>query len=295
MKITFENISKQYKGKYARANVFALKDFTAELHEGVCGLLGTNGAGKTTLINIFVGILKSDAGRVLVDGVDVKKLGAEFLSKIGYLPQFPQFYKNFEVLEFLRYMCALKDIPKPQGEKRAQELLEIVNLCGAEHKKIGALSGGMRQRVGIAQAMLNDPDILILDEPTAGLDPQERIRFRNLITKFSRGRTVLLATHIVSDIEFIANEVILLKEGHLLKQDNPQALMQEMDGKVWTITADDETLEERLSSLKISNMLRDQNGIHLRVIGDEKPEGALPEKANLEDVFLYHFGGREAW
>ena len=289
MKITFENISKQYKGKYA------LKDFTAELHEGVYGLLGTNGAGKTTLINIFVGILKSDAGRVLVNDVDVKELGAQFLAKIGYLPQFPQFYKNFEVLEFLEYMCVLKNISKLDGKKRAQELLEVVNLREAGHKKIGTLSGGMRQRVGIAQAMLNDPDILILDEPTAGLDPQERIRFRNLITKFSRGRTVLLATHIVSDIEFISNEVILLKEGHLLKQDTPQALMQEMDGKVWAVIADDNTLDEKLSSLKISNMLRDHNGIHLRIIGEEKPEGALPEKANLEDVFLYHFGEGEAW
>lgn len=290
MQIKFEGISKQYKGKYA------LKDFTAELREGVYGLLGENGAGKTTLISIFVGILKSDAGRVMVDGVDVKEMGPDFLSRIGYLPQFPQFYKNFEVLEFLRYMCALKDIPKPQGEKRARELLEIVNLGGAERKKIGALSGGMRQRVGIAQAMLGDPGILILDEPTAGLDPQERIRFRNLITRFSRGRTVILATHIVSDIEFIANEVLLLKEGHLLKQDTPCALMAEMEGRVWSVTTDAEVPDETLGKLKISNMLRDHEGIHLRVIDDKKPgETAIPAQPNLEDVFLYHSGEGEQW
>lgn len=288
MKITFEGISKQYKGKYALSN------FSTELNEGIYGLLGTNGAGKTTLINIFVGILKSDAGLVLVDGVNVKNLGKDFLSRIGYLPQFPQFYKNFEVLEFLNYMCALKDIPKSEGEKRAKELLEIVNLSDHQHKKIRALSGGMRQRVGIVQAMLNYPDILILDEPTAGLDPRERIRFRNLITKFSQGRTVILATHIVPDIEFIANEVILLKEGCLLKQDTPQALINDMDGKVWSVTATDGTIDDKLSSLKISNMLRDHDDIYLRVIDDEKPdEQSIPVQPNLEDVFLYHFGEGE--
>lgn len=290
MKITFEGSSKQYKGK------FALKDFTTELDEGVYGLLGTNGAGKTTLISIFVGILKSDAGRVLIDGTDVRKLKLDFLSRIGYLPQFPQFYKNFEVMEFLGYMCALKDIPKSKGQKRAEELLEIVNLSDARRKKIGALSGGMRQRVGIAQAMLNNPDILILDEPTAGLDPQERIRFRNLITKFSQDRTVILATHIVSDIEFIANQVILLKEGHLLKQDAPQALIGGIEGKVWSVTVKDDALGDRLRRLKISNMLRDHEGIHLRVIDDDKPdELAVNTQANLEDVFLYYFGGGEQW
>lgn len=290
MKIKFEGITKKYKGR------FALRDFTTELDEGVYGLLGTNGAGKTTLINIFVGILKSDTGRVLVDGVDVRKLGLEYLSRIGYLPQFPQFYKNFEVLEFLRYMCALKDIPSKQGEKRAKELLETVNLFDARRKKIGALSGGMRQRVGIAQAMLNDPEILIMDEPTAGLDPQERIRFRNLITKFSQGRTVILATHIVSDIEFIANQVILLKDGQLLKQDTPPALITDMEGKVWSITSTDEALKDKLYKLKISNMQRDRENVHLRVIDCNKPdEQAVKVQANLEDVFLYYIGEEERW
>ncbi len=290
MKVTFKGISKQYKGKYA------LDNFTSELENGIYGLLGANGAGKTTLLNIFVGILKSDKGQVLINDVDVKKLGINFLSHIGYLPQYPQFYKNFEVMDFLRYMCVLKDIPKEQGEKRAKELLDIVNLSDASSKKIGTLSGGMRQRVGIAQAMLNDPDILILDEPTAGLDPQERIRFRNLITKFSANRIVLLATHIVPDIEFIANQVILLKDGQLLKQDSPQALAKEIEGKVWTVTVTDETMGEKLNNIKISNMMRDQNGIHLRVIDDEKPDShAVNVKPNLEDVFLYYSGDGERW
>lgn len=290
MKVTFRDISKQYKGKYA------LKNFTAELNNGIYGLLGTNGAGKTTLINILVGILNSDGGQVLLEDVDVRKLGTDFLSHIGYMPQYPGFYKNFEVLEFLTYMCVLKEIPKEQGVKKVTELLDIVNLSNACNKKIGALSGGMRQRVGIAQAMLNDPDILILDEPTAGLDPQERIRFRNLIAKFSENRIVLLATHIVSDIEFIANQVILLKDGLLLKQDTPTSLVAGIEGKVWTVTATDQTIDEKLRHLKISNMMRDHNEIHLRVIADEKPEdNAVSIQGNLEDVFLYYFGEGEQW
>lgn len=290
VKVTFKGVSKKYRGKYA------LKNFTAELENGIYGLLGVNGAGKTTLINTFVGILKSDKGQILINDVDVRRLGIDFLSHIGYLPQYPAFYKNFEVMDFLRYICVLKDIPKEQGEIRAKELLEIVNLSDATNKKIGSLSGGMRQRVGIAQAMLNDPDILILDEPTAGLDPQERIRFRNLITKFSENRIVLLATHIVSDIEYIANQVILLKNGELLKQDSPKNLVRGIEGKVWSVTATDETIEEKINHLQISNMMRDQHDIHLRVIADEKPDAnAVNIQANLEDVFLYYSGEGEQW
>lgn len=290
MNILFKNISKQYKDKYA------LRDFSASLDNGVYGLLGANGAGKTTLINIFVGILKSDGGHIIVDGIDAQEMGVNFLSHIGYLPQYPRFYKSFEVYDFLLYMGSLKNIPKTQAAKKAKELLDIVNLNDAAHKKIGALSGGMRQRVGIAQAMINDPDILILDEPTAGLDPQERIRFRNLITKFSEKRIVLLATHIVSDIEFIANQVILLKEGQLLKQDSPDILMKEIEGKVWLVSANDKTINEKASHMKISNMFRENERIQLRVIDDQRPdENAVSVSPNLEDVFLYYNGEGERW
>lgn len=290
MNILFQNISKQYKGKYA------LKDFSSSIDNGVYGLLGANGAGKTTLINIFVGILTSDEGHILVDGVDTRKMGADFLLHIGYLPQYPRFYKSFEVYDFLLYIGSLKDIPQGQAKKKAKELLYTVNLEEAAHKKIGALSGGMRQRVGIAQAMLNNPDILILDEPTAGLDPQERIRFRNLITKFSENRIVLLATHIVSDIEYIANQVLLLKEGRLLKQNAPEVLMREMEGKVWLVSAKDSTIHERAKHMKISNMFRGKEYIQLRVIDDQKPdENAVLVPPNLEDVFLYYNGEGERW
>lgn len=285
MNITFENLTKRY-GKKA-----ALTDFSATLTPGVIGLLGANGAGKSTLLNLFVGGLKGDGGRILVDGVDVKKLGRRFLSYLGYMPQYPTFYQNFTVLEFLRYLCAVKDIPAKIGEARARELLDIVNLSDGAEKKIGALSGGMRQRVGIAQAMLGDPKILVLDEPTAGLDPRERIRFRNLISRFSDNRIILLATHIVPDIEFIAEQVLLLKEGRLLRQGSPAALTAEIEGKVWQFTT---TQESRFRDMKISNMHRNGKEVLLRILSDTPPteNGALVPPS-LEDVFLYHCGEGE--
>ncbi|MDR2752561.1 MAG: ATP-binding cassette domain-containing protein, partial [Clostridiales bacterium] len=245
---------------------------------------------------IVAGISRADSGCVMIDGEDVRELGLDFLSKIGYLPQSPQFYKSFEVLEFLKYVCALKRIPKKAGEKRALELLETVNLKDATRKKIGALSGGMRQRVGIAQAMLNDPSILLLDEPTAGLDPQERIRFRNLISEFSENRVVLLATHIVTDVEFIANQVILLKKGRILKQGSPSSLCEGIRGKAWLVAGSSRSLAERAKRLKVSNMQRDGDKIHMRVISDERPEAdAMEVEPNLEDVFLHCCGEGETW
>lgn len=285
MKIALEHISKQYKGKYV------LKDFTTELTEGVYGLLGANGAGKTTLINIFVGILGSSGGTVRIDGQDARALGRDFLSKIGYMPQYPVFYRDFTVMDFLLYMCALKGIPAIEGKKRALELLGIVNLLDAKEKRIGALSGGMRQRVGIVQAMLGDPEILILDEPTAGLDPSERIRFRNLISQFAQGRTILLATHIVSDVECIAKEIIILKEGVLITQGTTDTLEQNIYGKVWEVTADGAATLRLGSQYDVSNMKQQGERFLVRIVSGRPP---APEAAavspNLEDVFLYYFG-----
>lgn len=285
MQVQFQNLSKKYKGKYA------LRDFSATLENGVYGLLGTNGAGKTTLINLFMGIIKGDGGEIFIDGKNIRSLGADFLDNIGYLPQYPQFYRDFSVTEFLRYMCVLKGIPRDKGETRIRELLETVNLTEAADKKVGALSGGMRQRLGIAQAMLNDPGVLILDEPTAGLDPRERIRFRNLISQFSEDRIVILATHIVPDIEFIANQIILLHEGNLLKYDTPVQLCAELDGKVWALELPEPDVPTELVHHTISNMAREGDGIRLRIIADEKPHpAACAVTANLEEVFLYHCG-----
>lgn len=283
MQIEFEQVSKIYDGKYA------LDHFSAELGQGIYGLLGANGAGKTTLISIFVGILRKNSGIIRLNGEDISNMGKEFLGKIGYMPQYPVFYKDFRVLEFLQYMCELKGIPRKQGTDYAVELLEIVNLKNDMDKRIGALSGGMRQRVGIVQAMLGRPEVLVLDEPTAGLDPQERIRFRNLIARFSEKRTVLLATHIVSDVEFISNEVLIMKEGRLLKKDTTENLEKQMVGKVWNITlkgAEDFRTYERYN---ISNMLRDGENLKLRVLSEEPPNAeAVVAVPNLEDIFLYY-------
>ena len=284
MNVQFKNLSKKYGGKYA------LKNFCAELSNGVYGLLGTNGAGKTTLINSFMGIIPSE-GEIQIDGKNVRDLGAEFLGMVGYLPQYPKFYKDFSVLEFLRYMCVLKDIPKADVESRIAELLETVNLTDSATKKIGALSGGMRQRLGIAQAMLSDPGILILDEPTAGLDPRERIRFRNLISKFSENRIVILATHIVPDIEFIANNIILLHRGDMLRFGSPAELCDELTGKVWSLVLEASDVPSELVHHTISALAREENGIRLRIIAAEKPHpDAVPVAANLEEVFLFQCG-----
>lgn len=287
MEIVINNVSKRYKDKYA------LKNFAATLHEGVYGLLGENGAGKTTLINIFVGILRSDSGTIKVDGQDVRALGKEFLSQIGYMPQYPIFYRDFTVKDFLLYMCALKNIPTHKAGERVTELLATVNLMDAQDKKIGALSGGMRQRVGIVQAMLSDPKILILDEPTAGLDPSERIRFRNLISRFARGRMILLATHIVSDVECIAREILLLKQGTLLQQGTPAALEQSVMGKVWAVTAGAEDSALLTDRYCVSNMKQEAENFSLRIVEDRCPiKSAQPVKPNLEDVFLYYCRGK---
>lgn len=285
MEVRFAHLSKKYKGKYA------LNDFSAVLENGVYGLLGTNGAGKTTLINLFMGIIPGDSGEIFIDGQNIRQLKENFLGNVGYLPQYPEFYKDFTVDAFLRYMAVLKDMPKDLALRRIDELLDTVNLTEARDKKIGALSGGMRQRLGIAQAMLNDPGILILDEPTAGLDPRERIRFRNLISTFSENRIVILATHIVSDVEFIANRIILLHEGHLLKEDTPKALCSELQGKVWELSLPDKDVPKDLIHHTISNMARTDSGISMRILSEEQPHPeARPVSANLEEVFLYHCG-----
>ena len=282
MEIQFDSIAKYYKGKYA------LKDFSATLGEGVFGLLGENGAGKTTLISILVGILRADGGTVRADGRDVGAQGRAFLADLGYMPQYPVFYRDFTVGDFLLYMGALKSLSPALARSRAAELLDTVNLSDARNKKIGALSGGMRQRLGIAQAMLSDPKVLVLDEPTAGLDPGERIRFRNLISRFAPGRTILLATHIVPDVECIATEILLLRRGKLLMQGAPSALEQSIAGKVWEVTADLEQSRRLAERCCIGNMKQDGPLFSLRIVSDECPcAGARPARPNLEDVFLY--------
>ena len=283
MKLEIQNVCKQYP------KTLALDNITAELTNGLYGLLGPNGAGKTTLISIITTLLQPSAGTVLYDGKPVG--GRDYMKILGYLPQYPRFYPNFTAQEFLMYMAAMKGIAKKAAKPRIAELLEQVNLTEHRDKKIGAFSGGMRQRLGIAQAILNDPEILILDEPTAGLDPKERVRFRNIISRLSSNRIIILATHIVSDLEFAAKEVILLKAGRLLQKASPLALQESVAGKVWRVQAAESELDQYMAQYVIANAAVSGGTYTLRIISDEMPhENAVSEQPRLEDVYLYYFG-----
>ena len=265
MKLLLDHVSKKYGNKYA------LKDLNIEFSDGVYGILGANGAGKTTLISIITGILQQTSGQVKLDGSDIKDMGTKYLDKIGYLPQYPQFYPNFRVKEFLMYMCSIKDIPQKKAKEILPEIMEEVNLCDHMNKKIKELSGGMRQRLGIAQAILNDPKILILDEPTAGLDPGERIRFRNIISNIAKNRMVLISTHIVSDIEYIANQVVILQEGKLNRMGTVEGLCNDIQGSVWKVNVDEMTAEELMKNYLTSNIKRVDENVLMRIISKNKP------------------------
>lgn len=286
MSLQINEVTKVYGKKKA------LEGFSCILSNGVYGLLGPNGAGKTTLINIIAGVLKPTSGEIFFNGENTNRMGTRFLDKIGYLPQHPRFYKNYRAYEFLEYMSALKGIPPKARKQRIEQVLEMVNLSDEKNKKIGSYSGGMRQRLGIAQAMLNNPDILILDEPTAGLDPKERIRFRNLISRLSDNRTVILATHIVPDVEYISEEVILLGAGIKIAQAPAANLMDAIAGKVWDVVADtDKTVQRYMERYSISNVVRRDDGYHLRVVSDNQPaDHAVSQTPSLEDIYLYYFG-----
>ncbi len=272
-------------------------DFTAVDHmnltmtNGVYGLLGVNGAGKTTLMRMICTLLQPTGGRIICNGKDIFKMGADYRRLLGYLPQDFGFYPEFTVKDYLLYIAALKGLRPAVAKRRVRELTAKVGLSKAANKKMKKLSGGMKRRAGIAQAMLNDPKILILDEPTAGLDPNERIRFRNLISELSEDRLVLLSTHIVSDVEYIANEIWLMKDGRLLHQGTSDELIGSMEENVWKCYAAKSDVPALMKRYKISNIKSEAHGVELRIISGEKPlPDAVMEEANLEDVFLYYFG-----
>ena len=272
-------------------------DFTAVNHinltmtNGVYGLLGVNGAGKTTLMRMLCTLLKPTSGTICCNGKDIFNMDSEYRKLLGYLPQDFGFYPEFTVEDYLLYIAALKGIRPVVAKKRVKELISKVGLSKAAHKKMKKLSGGMKRRAGIAQAMLNNPKILILDEPTAGLDPNERIRFRNLISELSEDRLVLLSTHIVSDIEYIANEIWLMKDGEVLHKGSIEELINSMTETVWECLVPKNRVSDFMEKYKISNMKSEINQIMLRIISHEKPvENAMCVEASLEDVFLYYFG-----
>ena len=283
MPIEIKNISKSYGKK------LALNDVSLTLEDGIYGLLGSNGAGKSTLLNILVTSLSQSSGEILFNGKNIRDKGSDYLKNLGYLPQNPRFYKNYTAEEFLRYMAALKGVENSRLSEKIAEILDFVNLSDEAKTKIGSFSGGMVQRIGIAQALINNPKILILDEPTAGLDPMERIRLRKLISNAAKDKTVIIATHIVPDIEYIANKVILLKNGEICRNDKPDALTKEICGKVWSVNASENELSSIINENKISNIFCESSVYTLRIISETQPaENAVPVTATLEDVFFYH-------
>lgn len=287
MELTLKNITKVFKDK------IAVNDFNVILTSGVYGLLGPNGAGKTSLMRIIADVSNATSGEVYLNGKSKTELGADYRDVLGYLPQDVGFYKSFTAQKFLEYVATLKGIDKEKASIKIDELLKFVNLEKDRKRKIGKFSGGMKQRLGIAQALLNDPKILILDEPTAGLDPNERIRFKNLIAEISRNKIVILSTHIVSDVEFIANEILIMRNGELVEKATPVEMLNSIRGKVHSLKIKEDLLHKVQSKFKVSNIIRDHEHIMVRVVGDESPliDGieVIAESPNLEDLFLYYF------
>jgi ABC-type multidrug transport system ATPase subunit len=282
VKLEIEEVSKQY-----RRGVLALRGFSLELKPGVLGLLGPNGAGKTTLMSILATITKASKGRVLWDGADIARKPDALRSVLGYLPQDFGVYPNLNAVEFLEYLAAVKGLDALTSKRRIDELLDLVNLTDARKRPLGGFSGGMKQRVGIAQALLNDPQLLIVDEPTAGLDPEERVRFRNLLSELSGERIVILSTHIVSDVEATATDIALIEKGSLVAHATPEALLQLVEGKVWEWVVASTELNAAKQRFLVSSTTRRSDGVHVRVLGDEPPDGAQAVAPNLEDAYLY--------
>ena len=285
--LIIKNLNKTYK----KGAVKALDDISITLTPGVYGLLGPNGAGKSTLMNIITDNLNADSGDVIYNGENIKKLGKNFRAVLGYMPQQQGLYDDFTLNRFLWYMAALKGLKRKEAKEKITKLLETVNLTDSAHKKLGAFSGGMKQRALIAQALLNEPEILILDEPTAGLDPKERIRIRNFISEIAKDKIVLISTHVVSDIEFIAKEIILLKEGHFVSHDTCENLAKEIADKVFEIEISQEDLLYFQNTYRVSNLYRNDDKIILRTVTDNLPEGYKSTKVSptLEDLYLYVF------
>ena len=286
MELKLEHISKSYEKNKA------LSDFSMMFTSGIYALLGPNGSGKSTLMNIITDNLKADAGEIFFDGENVKKMGVRFREKIGFMPQYPGLYPNFTAGEFLFYMGALKDIPKKQMKDAVEAVLSAVELSDVVGQKISSFSGGMKQRLALAQATLGDPEIMILDEPTAGLDPKQRISVRNYISSIALKKIVIIATHVVSDIEFIAKDVIILKKGVVIDDAPPAILTKKMENKVWNLHCRDSEVSDYERRYRVTSIAKAEDDFaDLRVLSETKPvETAVLLSPTLEDYYLSIFG-----
>ena len=292
MELSLDRLTKHYNSK------IAVDCISTTMTPGVYGLLGANGAGKTTLMRMLCGILEPTSGEITYNQRNIYDMGSAYRNLLGYLPQEFGYYPNYTAGEFLLYISALKGIPRHIALKRSKSLLETVSLSNVANKKIKTFSGGMKQRLGIAQALLNNPKILVLDEPTAGLDPKERVRLRNILSDFASDKIVLLSTHIVSDIEAIADKVFLMKKGSFVLQGSIEELVAHAQGKVWELTIQDRELKEWELNYTVANLRHSDKGFTtLRIVSDKQPSSsAVPCEATLEDLYLSYFptedGGR---
>lgn len=285
MELQLQCLCKRYGDKRAVDQV------SVSFAPGVYGLLGANGAGKTTLMRMICGVLKPTSGSIRLDGKTMQELGEQYYTHLGYMPQDFGFYPDFTAREFLMYLAAVKGLDRKTANVRAEELLKLVNLRDVADKKIKSYSGGMKQRLGIAQAELNDPDILILDEPTAGLDPKERVRFRNLISDFARDKIVILSTHIVSDVSYIADFILMMKEGRLFLQGPAAEVTDHIRGKVWEVLEEEHEAAGYSRAFRVVNLHHEGDQVRLRIVEDHAPAPeARPVEPSLEDLFLYYFG-----
>ena len=283
--LTLDRITKHFKNKIAVDNV------SLTLREGVYGFLGANGAGKTTLLRMVCGVLKPTAGEIRCNDMEIGRLDGDYRYLLGYLPQDFGYYPDFTAKRYLEYLAACKAVPKDLAKEKVREMLSLTGLAGDQHSKIRTFSGGMLRRLGIAQALLNDPSFLILDEPTAGLDPKERIRFRNIISSLSKGRIIILSTHIVSDVEFIADQILLMKQGRIIQQGTVAEITESAAGKVWEYLANPEEAIRLNEIFAVSNLKNEGETVRLRLVSDTCPcEGAVLVSPSLEDVYLYLIG-----
>lgn len=288
MELEINQVTKVYGSKQV------LSDITFRMQNGVTGLLGPNGAGKSTLMRLLSTIENPTAGIILYNGQDIARKPNRLRRKLGYLPQDFGVYTNMNPVEFLEYMAALSRLPMKQARKRIDELLSLLHLENDKKRLLGTFSGGMKQRVGIAQSLLNDPAVLIVDEPTVGLDPEERIQFRNLLAALSADRIILLSTHIVTDVESIAPQIAIMRDGRLLRYDTPESLIKEVDGMVWSCVVPSSKLPELQRHLVISSSIQQSDGIHIRVVSAKQPSlDATPVPPALEDAYLFTSAKRE--